>query len=503
MIDEAFNFGLASEPTTARLMPSVAAANLEERTTSILLAVFRVVPAFAKEVLSELKTPSGKVPFAKKASIQCFTEVRFLPTPDSSTKLRPDGLITLVHGKKRWSALVEAKVGSSELKPNQIEQYLDLAKANGIDAVITISNQFVADPSFHPVKVRQSKLKKVGLFHFSWISIATKAILIDSNTGVDDPEQVFILRELVRYLRHDQSGVKAFTQMGPHWKKVCSDVTTGVQLRNGDDAVKDAVSSFHQLMRYLSLEMSQQLGVPVTWILSSRMVQAPEEHLQTDIKMLVNESRFESKFRIPNTADDITLTADLKSRTLSFSMTPKHRDNVKNPTAVINWLTKQFKDLEDYPVRIRAFWPNRRDHTSKSLQAIIDEPKVLVPENVSKLPRQLDIMYVKVVKRDRFAGSKAFVEDTLSEFRQFYEKVGQRLKAWVPRPPQIEPAEEVTTKEESLDERKYHYLYYASGVKHQKGPVDRNEVLKVANKAGIKVWHEGLETWLPFKVVFP
>lgn len=38
-------------------------------------------------------------------------------------KDRPDGLIVVRNGSREWRALVEAKVGSNELIPEQIEKY--------------------------------------------------------------------------------------------------------------------------------------------------------------------------------------------------------------------------------------------------------------------------------------------------------------------------------------------------------------------------------------------
>ncbi|WP_292716220.1 hypothetical protein [Mesorhizobium sp.] len=42
---------------------------------------------------------------------------------------------------------MEAKVGNSELTPQQLDSYLDIAKMNGVNALITISNQFAPLPS--------------------------------------------------------------------------------------------------------------------------------------------------------------------------------------------------------------------------------------------------------------------------------------------------------------------------------------------------------------------
>lgn len=84
-------------------------------------------------------------------------------------KLRPDGLIIINTGRSQWKALVEAKIGKAELDAEQIKDYLALAKKYKIDAVITLSNQYSAIPSHHPIQFKKSDLKGVDLYHFSWM----------------------------------------------------------------------------------------------------------------------------------------------------------------------------------------------------------------------------------------------------------------------------------------------------------------------------------------------
>ena len=53
----------------------------------------------------------------------------------------PDGLVVVSNGGKEWVALVETKVARSDLTTDQVEGYLDIAREQGFDSVITISNQ--------------------------------------------------------------------------------------------------------------------------------------------------------------------------------------------------------------------------------------------------------------------------------------------------------------------------------------------------------------------------
>lgn len=125
----------------ARLIPTVVDSKKEERATSCVLATFMIIPKFVREILSEVGAPIGK-----RAKLECYTEVLF-DKKDKSKIPRPDGLIVIKSGNNTWTALVESKIGSNLLTNEQVEEYLDLAKSFGIDALITISNQFASTPN--------------------------------------------------------------------------------------------------------------------------------------------------------------------------------------------------------------------------------------------------------------------------------------------------------------------------------------------------------------------
>jgi hypothetical protein len=63
-----------------------------------------------------------------RARIDCYTEVAFRAS-SGALKLRPDGLIVVTTGSKRWSALVEAKIGRAALDEQPVTGYVQLAKS--------------------------------------------------------------------------------------------------------------------------------------------------------------------------------------------------------------------------------------------------------------------------------------------------------------------------------------------------------------------------------------
>ena len=138
---------------SARLIPVSGIRNAKEqerRATSALLAVLSAVAEFG---LAFAK-PYG----ALKGKFEAYIEVPFELADGRS--VRPDGLIRTTRGKRTWMGLIEVKTGSNELGREQVETYLDLAREQGFDCVITISNQIARMPGEHPVDVDKRKTKK-------------------------------------------------------------------------------------------------------------------------------------------------------------------------------------------------------------------------------------------------------------------------------------------------------------------------------------------------------
>ncbi len=235
----------------ARLIPITSASGVEAQernAASALLAVMANVTEFGRAILKPLGAHAGR--------IQTFVEV---PFELDGKKIRPDGLITVTHGSKTWTALVETKVGSSALEPAQMNAYLDIAKEKGFQAVLSISNHYVTASSSYPIEVDKRKTRRVSLSHRSWIDILTEAVVQKEHRGVSDPDQAYILSELIRYLSDPRSGVVTFNNMGPGWSKVKEGARSRT-LRKTDDAVADVAARWDDLIRYLCLHLTMELG---------------------------------------------------------------------------------------------------------------------------------------------------------------------------------------------------------------------------------------------------
>ncbi|SCZ67696.1 hypothetical protein [Thiohalomonas denitrificans] len=418
----------------ARLVPVVADSKKEERATSVLLSTFMLVPQLAEAVLTDAGAKIGV-----RSDIKCYTEIVF--KNKDQNRARPDGLIVITRGSNRWSALVESKIGNNDLTKEQIESYLDLAREVGANAVITISNQFATTPTHHPVSVNKTKTRTVDLFHFSWLSVLSKASIMSEAKGIDDREQSMILRELVRYLGHSYSGVSPMNSMNSEWKDVCTQVQEGAVLKKSAPEIEATAVSWQQLLRYMSLELSMATNSTVQVAISRAHAKDPVALLQSDISDLVSRSTLYGALSVPNAAGPIAICADLTRKVLSLSMRVNAPEDRSRATAAINWLTRQLKSVTESPdLLIKAIWPGKTADTQCSITEAIDEPSTLVPAKIKGIPKAFEVIRV-IDLGSRFKGQKVFVESAIAAVPAFYRDAGQNLTKWVAPPPKTKTEE--------------------------------------------------------------
>lgn len=354
----------------ARLIPTSGISGIEEqerRAASAFLAVLSAVSEFSRTLLSSVGAPAGKV--------ETYIEV---PFKLGDKPWRPDGLIEVSRGSRSWTALVEVKTGKNDLAQEQLEAYLDIAREQGFDALITISNQIPPAPNQHPTTVDKRKLRKVGLHHWSWSYLVSTAVLQKEHRGVSDPDQAWILGELIRYLEHPKSGALAFDDMGADWVTVREQVAAGT-LRAADKGIASVTGRFDALLTYGALHLGRRLGSDVSLQLSRKEQTDPSIRAAALKSSLVESGVMSGNLRIRDTIGDLTVTADLRANRISCHVdvdAPK----TGRPTTRINWLIRQLKDAPG-TLRVEAFAMNQRGAgTAALLSALREAPELLVAD---------------------------------------------------------------------------------------------------------------------------
>jgi hypothetical protein len=251
----------------------------ERRGASALLAVLQVVKEFGRTITQMFGAPAG--------NLESFIEV---PFELNGAKYRPDGLIRITRGSRTWTALIEVKVGRDKLVESQVKAYLEIAREQGFDAVITITNQLATIWGASPIAVDRRATRKVELHHISWSHIHAEALVEQKNQSIKDPEQAWILREFIRYLEYPKSGAIDFDDMGPFWVAV-RDAAINSTLRAHDSESHDVVDHFSQLIRYVGMNLSSQLGVEVQQVLSKKDRSDPAGYIQAMSQDLATTGR--------------------------------------------------------------------------------------------------------------------------------------------------------------------------------------------------------------------
>ncbi len=420
----------------ARLIPTVADTNKEERALSILLSALVSVHEFRQAMLHSLSVRVGS-----RAQLEAWTEVVFKKSKkDQDTKgSRPDGALILDTGKKQWKALIEAKVGTEEVGENQLSSYVEKAKENNFDAVITITNQFAALPDHHPVKLPKKTTKSIDIYHWSWTYAITQAELLLQSDGIDDGDQRYILSEVVEYFNDKNSGKIGFTSMNKEWKDLVSKFRNNSSISKSSVEVINTVSSWHQEQRELCLKMWTLIGEKAEVKLPRAHKNDPIQRLTDDCQSLANDKKLTTIIQIPNAASDLIVTASLVPRTITCSMrldAPK--DKVRS-SAKLNWLLRQIPDGLNNDFHIKAFRPGRAPDTDKPINDLKQDPDLIEAENSSAPPSSFEIFYTLDLA-GKFQGNRVFIEQLEVAVPFFYEKVGQHLRAWVAPPPKVKKA---------------------------------------------------------------
>jgi hypothetical protein len=375
------------------------------------------VPEFGHALLKELGAPKSPV-------IETFAEVRFKDA-DGKTVI-PDGAVVCRRGGKTWTCLVEVKTGSARLKDEQVASYLDVAREQNFDGVLTISTQITATSAESPVAVDRRKLKATGLWHFSWWRVLTEAVVQQRYHGISDPNQEWVLRELIHYLSSDASGAVGFEDMGENWVPVRKAAHDGT-LRSGDTGARDVAERWEQFTNYLALSLSQELGANVTAHRPRRQTIAAR--LDETAKSLADSGEMHSTLRIPDAVGPLEISTNLRSRQTTTSVAiDAPREGRQR--ARFGWLMRQLAEAPD-ELRVEATFANARVTTAAALGSVRDDPSALYyPPDPKREPRAFMLARSRPMGQKRGRAEGSFVRETSAQAVEFYRDLVQNLKPW-------------------------------------------------------------------------
>lgn len=319
----------------------------------------------------------------------------------------------------------------------QLENYLDIARDNGFDAVITISNEIPAVAGQHPTKVDKRKLRKVELHHISWSQVLAEAVMQKEFRGVADPEQAWILGELIRYLEHRKSGALEFDDMGESWVDIREQVSAGT-LRPTDRGIAEVVARFDALLRFASLQLGRQLGTEVVPVLSRKEASDPLLRAQALTQSLCATGQLSGAIRIPDTVGNLVVTADLRAGKVTCHV-DVDAPREGRPATRVNWLVRQLKNAPD-STRVESFVAHARgSQAAELLSAVREDPAALILD-AGKEIKTFRLASSNALGSKRGRGRGSFIDSVLVSVDTFYQDVLEALRAWSAAPPKLRPA---------------------------------------------------------------
>ncbi|MEJ7650074.1 MAG: TerD family protein [Nakamurella sp.] len=405
----------------ARLFPVAGIGGAEEqerRATSALLAVLGIVKEFGRSITARVGAPAG--------AVTTFIEV---PFGLDEQAYRPDGVITVKRGQREWRALVEVKTSEGRLNFEQVDHYVEIARAKNFDAVITISNQLTGSNDEHPIAIDRRKLKKVSLHHLSWEQIRTDAILLSRHSRAADPTQAVVLDEFLRYMEHPRSGLHGFTDMGPEWVKIRDSVKHRT-LRASDMGCAEVIAHFDQLVRHIGHQLTSLLGVETS-------IQPPRARPDgtTRAQQLADSGQLFGSIRVPGAVDVLVITNDLRSERVGVSVqVDAPRDG--RPLTRINWLLRQIPEARD-ALRVEALLTGGRGlSTAELLGSVRKKPELLVPADGRDI-RAFRLTLELPMGTKRNSGTGGVIRSVHQATTYLYAEVVQHLRPWNAKPPQL------------------------------------------------------------------
>lgn len=393
----------------------------ERRATSALVATMQAVPLFARVLCARMGGPAG--------AFEGYLEVQY---ELGDSKVIPDAVLKVSGRGRLWTGLLEVKTGNGKLAKDQLENYLDVARKKKYDAVISLSNDIPASAGELPVEVDRRKLTKVALRHLSWAEVAHEARMSLSHGGIENDAQAWILAEFLRYLEHPRSGATEFVDMGRHWVAVRDSVVAGT-IRASDEKALAVSNTWVSLSRHLALRLTAELGVTVKHIVSRRYSNDAAARNAAVAERLAADGTFEAVLRIPETAGDLSVVADVRTNKIRCRTTIDAPDEGTSSRR-LSWLLKQLKEAPG-EVQVEARFSEPGNEACELLDNVRASTKILTDGRVGHIV-SFGLEQTFPMGHRRSGTAASFVDSVTSSTDAFYGAVVQQLREWVPAAPQ-------------------------------------------------------------------
>lgn len=389
---------LSSFENTPRLIPI--SKQTERRLLSVFMALLELVPEVRSNFLAKCDYGSGKT-----SSVQSYMEVSYA-SPKLSD-VRPDGIIACKRGSTTWAAFIEAKAEAKSIRPEQIQDYADLAYSLDVDAIITISNEFALSPSELPYHIASSKRRKREIFHFSWADLRTFLEGYRNNEDLTDIEKQ-VLIECLKFFWDTGSGIATYDAMPVKWPEFVQAAGIALGFGTKTQGITEIVHGWQQERRDLCSKLTHNTGLNVQLMHAAGARADQDERLNHDRKALADDYVLAASYALKGSKTQLTVQAELQScKTTVALQFPPPTD--KKARAVVNWLINAVSDDSWLSASVSFDWKGRNQKRTFTIADLLANPDEAF-EGQKDAPKS-----IKVIKSvhdvRRFKSRKKFIED--------------------------------------------------------------------------------------------
>jgi hypothetical protein len=365
----------------------------------------------------------------------------------------------VIRGRTEWTALVEVKVGDNPLEQDQFDRYHVLARDQGINALITISNHAALANGLPPkIAVDRRRLRSVPVTHLSWERLLSEAQLLSRRKEVADADQRWMLEEWIRYIADEQSKIIEPPQLGEHWNEILQ-AARERNLAAYSTQIQDVVHHWNAFLKKVALRLRSKLGVDVSLLIARMERKDPSIRIRNLQTVALRDGELSGTFRIPDAAGDLSVVVFLASRSVRYAveMTAPTEGRAKTR---INWLLRQLlsQDVPD-DLMVKVHWDNRKVWSQSRIGELRENIDGLirgssgeeVPREAS--PRSFSLEWTIALPRGKGRSSVRVLDGISEGVQEFYKRVVVSLRPYVPRAPQLadeEPKQDAKPREEDM-----------------------------------------------------
>jgi hypothetical protein len=321
-----------------------------------------------------------------------------------------------------------------------------LARANGIDAIITVSNELTSRPQHIPYDVPSEIVGNIELYHWSWPHLVMVAEMLLAEEEDFDEEQHFILEEVVRYL-DDETSEGGFQQMGAGWPHLVERIFSGGNVSGSDPEVVSAIRSWHQQQASICAWLGRELQRHVSLELNRSHRESQSIRLLEDAEDFVTTNQLRASFHSPALARPIEIVADAVRRNVTCRCSISAPEDRRRYQSRVSWLLEQLPETSVGDTMVHITWDNDED-TCVALR------KLRRNENEGRVEGALPVSFAlsrSFNLADRFGGPRIFVESVDTAVSTFCDTIARHLRAWQPRPIRRQQTELAQEAQDSAD----------------------------------------------------